>query len=33
MFDPSLISVAVSAALDVCWPILHPQILEQLAYV
>lgn len=33
MLDPSLISVAVNAALDVCWPILHSELLAQLQYV
>ena len=33
LFDPSLISVAVNAALDVCWPILHPELIKELAYV
>lgn len=33
MFDPSLISVAIHAALDVCWPILHPELIKELAYV
>ena len=33
MFDPSLVQVAIHAALDVCWPILHPESIEELAYV
>lgn len=33
MFDPALVQVAVNSALDVCWPILHPELLEELAYV
>lgn len=33
MFDPSLISVAVNAALDVVWPVLHPELIKELTYV
>lgn len=33
MFDPTLFQVAVHAALDVCWPILPPETITQLAYV
>ncbi len=31
--DPTLVQVAVHAALDVCWPILPPDTLTALAYV
>lgn len=33
MLDPTLIPVAIHAALDVCWPMLHPDVLAQLQYV
>nr|DAK57414.1 MAG TPA: hypothetical protein [Caudoviricetes sp.] len=33
MLDPSLISVAVYAALDVVWPLLPPDTLAELSYV
>lgn len=33
MFDPSLVQVAVHAFLDVVWPVLHPELIKELAYV
>lgn len=33
MLDPVLVQVAVNAALDVVWPVLHPDVLAQLQYV
>lgn len=33
MFDPVLIQVAVNSALDVVWPVLHPDVLDALSYV
>lgn len=33
MLDPTLITIAVNTALDVCWPILPPETLTNLAYV
>lgn len=31
--DPVLSQIAVNALLDVVWPLLPPEVLEQLAYV
>lgn len=31
--DPTLITVAVNAALDVIWPLLPAHVLDQLAWV
>ena len=33
MPDLTLVTVAVNAALDVCWPILPPETINALAYV
>lgn len=33
MSDPVLVQIAVNSALDVVWPVLHPELLEELAYV
>lgn len=31
--DPTLLTVAINSALDVCWPVLPQPILDQLAWV
>lgn len=31
--DPTLLTVAINAALDVCWPIFPQPVLNQLAWV
>lgn len=33
MLDPTLVTVAINAALDVAWPLLPAETLTNLAYV
>ena len=33
MLDMTLVQIAINSALDVCWPMLHPDVLAQLQYV